>query len=362
MNPLPSSWPGPVLTPDLTLQPAPQPGLVPLVPGAATPSSGPHAFPPTMSIRENGASTEPVAVLTATQGDAGRSRVLVTASQPSFYDVPRGLSPLGRAAYTGEIEQVLTLIRQGCDVNACETGEAHGYTPLVAAAENGHVATVDALLKAGADVNLKNGEIRGTALMCAAVRGHHSVVALLLQQAGIRRDDTRYPGNTAFDLAAINGHAAIAEMLFDAQLLAPGRWDELMASACRNGKLAIVKLLHRYCSNDPASLDDNCYLHTAAHNNQAMVVAYLLGAGMDPDKKTSLGMTPLQTACMNGSVAAVAKLLEHAKVPYAEATAGLTPTPLYLAANEGHVTLLDHLLKAGADPNMHVGVSRAKLL
>jgi ankyrin repeat protein len=299
-----------------------------------------------------GAAPEATGAITAMQGSEDRSPAPVTASKPFYHHVPRGLSPLGRAAYTGDLEQVQALIRQGCDVNRRETGEAHTYTPLVAAAENGHAAIIEALLAAGADVNLKNGEVGGTALMCAATRGHESVVALLLRQAGIRRDDTRYPGDTAFDLAAVNGHAAIAEMLFDAQLLAPRRRNELMASACSRGVLAIVELLHRRCGIDPAGLDDYRYLHIAASRGQATVVAYLLGAGMDPHKKDSIGMTPLQHACMNGSVAVVAKLLEHAKVPYAVATAGLTPPPLYIAADEGRLALLDYLLNAGADPNV----------
>nr|WP_314630912.1 ankyrin repeat domain-containing protein [uncultured Noviherbaspirillum sp.] len=286
------------------------------------------------------------------QAATGSSPAPVSASKPFYHHVPRGLSPLGRAAYTGDLEQVLALIRQGCDVNVRETGEAHTYTPLVAAAENGHAAIIDALLAAGADVNLKNGEVGGTALMCAAARGHETVVALLLKQTGIRRDATRFPGDTAFDLAAVHGHAAIAEMLFDAQLLAPRRRIELMASACSRGLLAIVELLHRRCGMDPAGLDANGYLHFAASKGQAMVVAYLLGAGMDPDKKDSNGMTTLQHACMNGSVAVVARLREQAKVPYAAATAGMTPPPLYIAADEGHLPLLDYLLNAGADPNV----------
>ena len=304
------------------------------------------------TVHSASASTESASALIAMHASSARSPAQLTATKPFYHHVPRRLSPLGRAAYTGDIEQVLTLIRQGCDVNVLETGEAHSYTPLVAAAENGHTEIVEALLAAGADVNLRNGEGSHTALMCAAARGHESVVALLLRQAGIRRDETRYPGDTAFDLAAVNGHAAIAEMLFDAQLLAPGRRNELMASACSRGVLAIVELLHRRCGNDPANLDAGRYLHIAASKGQAAVVTYLLGAGMDPHRRDSLGMTPLQHACMNGSVAVVAMLLEHAKVPYAVATDGLTPPPLYIAADERRVALLDYLLNAGADPNV----------
>ena len=329
-----------------TTAPTPQPNPNPL------PGVGSNTIPPIPTVHSTGASTESGGALAAMQAATDRSSAPVSASKPFYHHVPRGLSPLGRAAYTGDLEQVLTLIRQGCDVNMRETGEAHTYTPLVAAAENGHTPIIEALLAAGADVNLKNGNVGGTALMCAAARGHESVVALLLRQTGIRRDDTRYPGDTAFDLAAVNGHAAIAEMLFDAQLLAPKRRNELMASACSRGVLAIVELLHRRCGIDPAGLDAIRYLHFAASKGQAAVVAYLLDAGMDPHKKDSLGMTPLQHACMNGSVAVVARLLEHAKVPYAVATAGMTPPPLYIAADHGCLVLLDYLLNAGADPNV----------
>ena len=342
------------------------PGILPTITAAATPQPGPGqeghpqpnplpgpgAVPPVPTVHSTGASTESAGALTAMQAAIDRSPAPLTASKPYYRHVPRGLSPLGRAAYTGDLEQVRTLILQGCEVNVRETGEAHTYTPLVAAAENGHLAIIEALLAAGADVNLKNGDVGGTALMCAAARGHESVVPLLLQQAGIRRDDTRYPGDTAFDLAAIHGHAAIAEMLFDAQLLAPKRRNELMASACSRGVLPIVELLHRLCGIDLTNPDADVYLHTAAAAGQANVVAYLLGAGMDHGKKDRNGMTALQHACMNGSVAVFARLLEHAKVPYAAATAGLTLPPLSIAAGEGHLPLLDYLLNAGADPNV----------
>ena len=332
------------------------PGTLPIITAAASPQPnplpGPGAFPPVPTMHSSDASTGAASALAAMQAAPVRSPAPLTASKPVYHHVPRGLSPLGRAAFTGDLEQVRTLIRQGCEVNVRETGEAHTYTPLVAAAENGHAAIIEALLAAGADVNLKNGEVGGNALMCAAARGHGDVVALLLQQKGIRRDDTRYPGDTAFDLAAVHGHAAIAEMLFDAQSLAPGRTNELMASACSRGVLSTVELLHRLCGIDLASMDAEPYLHIAASRGQANVVAYLLGTGMDPGKKDRDGMTPLQHACMDGSVAVVAKLLEHAKVPYAAATAGLTPQPLQIAAEKGRLPLLDYLLNAGADPNV----------
>jgi ankyrin repeat protein len=344
--------PVPVILPTTTAGQTPQLG-----PGQAghpppNPLPGPGAVPPMPTVHSSDASTESAGVLATIEAAIDRSPTPVSASKPVYHHVPRGLSPLGRAAYTGDLEQLLILIRQGCEVNVRETGEAHTYTPLVAAAENGHVAIIEALLAAGADVNLTNGEVGGTALMCAAARGHESVAALLLKQAGIRRNDTRYPGDTAFDLAAVHGHAAIAEMLFDAQSLAPGRRNELMASACSRGVLAIVELLHRLCGIDPASMDAERYLHIAASKGQANVVAYLLGAGMNPGKKDGHGMTPLQHACRDGNVAIVGKLLNHAKVPYAAATAGLTPPPLYIAADEGHLPLLDYLLNAGADPNV----------
>ena len=331
-----------------TLQPGP--GQVAHPPGK---SSTAQFIPlPSAVVYSISTSSRSTGAITAIQGSEDWSPAPQSASNPFYRPVPRGFTPLGRAAYTGDLEQVQVLIQQGCKVDALETAVGNGYTPLLAAAENGHAGIVEALLKAGADVNLKIGNFGDTALMRAAERGHQNVVSLLMQQKGIKTDDARRYGETAFYCAVVNGHAAVAETLFDKSVVASAVKIELMLSACRSGDLAIVKLLQLRGGVGLAELQAHDCLHVAATSRQTEIVAYLLGAGLDPHAPDRKGRSPLQNACWGGSVPVVKLLMAHAGVD-SSATASVLTQPLqYVAAALGYLELLDYLLKPGVDPNL----------
>ena len=59
-------------------------------------------------------------------------------------------TPLSIAAQLGNVQEVLTLIEAGADINACNHT---GWTPLSMAAGNGHDRVVKALIEAGVDID-----------------------------------------------------------------------------------------------------------------------------------------------------------------------------------------------------------------
>jgi len=83
-----------------------------------------------------------------------------------------------KAAYSGHVAVIRSLIKAGAPVNA---RDMDGASALLWAAERGMTESVAALLKQGADIELGNNE-RWTALFEAANRGHVETVRLLLKQ------------------------------------------------------------------------------------------------------------------------------------------------------------------------------------
>lgn len=88
------------------------------------------------------------------------------------------LTPLHRAAYQGDVEEVKNLLKRGCDANA---RDIYGWTALHDAAMQGHGEIVMLLLEAGADVDVQDNEEKYTPLHDAARKNRVSLVRILLE-------------------------------------------------------------------------------------------------------------------------------------------------------------------------------------
>ena len=283
---------------------------------------------------------------TPAQQQAGGYATQVVASSPSTSLAPDGISPLGRAAFDGDLALVQVLLGARCNPNLMERGKAHGYTPMVAAAENGHVEVIEALLAAGADVNLKNNVGGRTALDTAARHGHLPVVVLLLRQPNIRLDEILQGRNTLLDSAALSGNAAVMEALMKVIKLPPDRVKEYMVSACRDGRLAIVDLLLRRGDMEADQAMSRGCLHTAAASGRENVVAYLLASGAAAGMSGGDAFQLLAGAACGKSIGVMDLLLATPDIHSSD-------VPLcFLAALAGHLPLLEHLIKKGVNPNM----------
>ncbi|MCI0489794.1 MAG: ankyrin repeat domain-containing protein [Blastocatellia bacterium] len=120
------------------------------------------------------------------------------------------LTPLMRAALTGDIDTLSLLLDEGADPNA---RDPDGRTALMDATFAGHTNIVAALLESKADPDAK--DIDGwTALMEAASKGHTDIVKLLLSAGADARTGSK-DGWTALKVAA-KGHVQITQLLKDA--------------------------------------------------------------------------------------------------------------------------------------------------
>ena len=120
------------------------------------------------------------------------------------------LTPLMKAALTGDRAALKQLLDEGADLNA---GDQDGRTALMDATFAGHTKIVEDLLERGADPDAK--DLDGwTALMEAASKGHTEIVKLLLSAGADACIDSK-DGWTALKVAA-KGHTRITQLLKDA--------------------------------------------------------------------------------------------------------------------------------------------------
>ena len=108
------------------------------------------------------------------------------------------VTPLDRAARTGDVAAIRTLAAAGADVNAANPG-ATRWTPLLHAIHKGQRDSVDALISLGADVN-RASPSGLSPLEMAAGNGQAQIVKQLLAAGA----DPRKPGVFT---AAVSGGA-----------------------------------------------------------------------------------------------------------------------------------------------------------
>ena len=265
-----------------------------------------------------------------------------------------GLSALSQAALVGEAELIGVLIEHGADPNAALP---EGDTPLMLAARSGSLESTRLLLDAGAEISVRDGHHGETALMWAAGENHADIVSLLIEHgAEVDAASTEFTwdltqtgvaselpigGLTALMHAARENAMDAARVLLDAGA-DPNSADPRGLSTLRvaitntNLDLAMMLLDAGADSNEGALVEAiklrTLYFPRAAKDRIEQttptdMIVHLLDAGVDID------FVPEQRM--------VKQMWTEAEHP--------NELPLYLAAREQDIELMQMLIERGAD-------------
>ena len=277
---------------------------------------------------------EGVLLADALRGDADALRILL-GEDPDLIEETfgeDGASLLHLAAGRGAIESMRLLLGRGTDANV---RDRRLRTPLHYAAEEGQEEAVRLLAERGAEVNAQDEQ--GWTPMRLAVHGGNVEVLRLLADRGAETD--------IFAMAALG--------------------DVDRTSALLDEDPALVKARDETTSGFSP-------LHYAAQYGRRELAELLLAKGADPEGADALGTTPLRIAATGGHKEVADALMDSgAKVDIfvasafgdvestrrllqedpGRANARHRSTPLRLAAERGHVEVIEFLLAAGADVN-----------
>ena len=220
-------------------------------------------------------------------------------------------------AEANRLDVIVYLLNKGVDPDATAR---NGYTTLIVAASSGRTEIIDLLLARGADVNKAN-DTGWTALMEAALRDQDRTVQQLLKAgAKVNVAETKN-GQTPLIVAAKSDRPDSLTAM-----LAAGA--DVKAADNKRGLTALHHAL------------------SSTKHRSAEMVAELLVAGADPERRAKDGYTPLMSAVDSGQVAKVSFILSESVAIDAETKDGRTA--LIIAAGAEHPAPVRRLLKAGA--------------
>lgn len=209
------------------------------------------------------------------------------------------------------------------DGASLEARDALGNMPLAKAAQYGHAGLVKLFLARKAPVNARNLEA-STALFLAAEEERRAVTELLLSGGA----DPNIPGRTGISPVSAAAYSGNSELV--ALLLAKGADPRALDAT---GKTAIIYAAGR------------CF---------KPVVSQLIDHGVDVNAPGSHGLTPLMWAAGHSDEAGAADIKETIELLAAKGAKldekddrGMTA--LMIAAELGHRTAAEAILKAGAD-------------
>jgi ankyrin repeat protein len=236
------------------------------------------------------------------------------------------------------------------------------------------MALVETVLAAGADVNVAND--RGwTPLHAAAYANHGAIAAALLQRGADLDLEAHGAGGTPLITALFWGHREAAEVL-GRRSVAPGNLRaaaglgnrELVERCCRgDGTLTPAAFAARGFYRPHSGFPDwrpaadrqevlDEALVWACKSGRTEVLPRLLRAGARLDADPYRG-TPLIWAAVCNRIATAEWLIDHGatvdcKGTFGGPTHGQGVTALHMAAQSGHLAMVQLLVQRGADPRI----------
>lgn len=226
-------------------------------------------------------------------------------------------------------------------------------TPLFIASMKGYVELVELLLRFNANPNLKCTVKGFTPLMAACGSSNsesHKIVKLLLQSgAYVNCQASDGTGITALHMASVNNDSHIMSVLLNAKAdvnleMTPNCGTPLMALCLHRNDKMVQRFLE--AGADP-NLGSITPLHCSDLNKK--IYAMLLDAGGDPNIVCTkyFNLTPLHCACTQNNEDIVQLLLKAKANTNVLNSKGVSP--LSIAVSKGNVKIVEALLAAGAD-------------
>ena len=256
-----------------------------------------------------------------------------------------GSSPLHCAAVGGYLDIARLLIDAGAKVDVLGWRDeglvgGHKYTPLHYAAEQGHPDVVRVLIAAGAGVNARS-KFGRTPLWLAVIGGHREAAEDLIAN-GANADATTDSGLTPLGAAIRRDDREMVEAL-----LAAGAKKTIYAAAYLGDVQWVARgIAHGF---DVKEQDENGHtiLHAAAQGNQQKVAEVIVAAGASIDIRGDEDATPLYHAADRGHVV-IAQWLMDKGANLDARIRNYTATHLHRAAWQGHRDLAELLIDRGA--------------
>jgi len=298
--------------------------------------------------------------LAANQGDTETIRALLEAGADANEALPLGRRPLMLAARSGVVDALELLLTAGANPNASEI--ERGTTALMQAADQGHADVMAELIKGGADVAATSSPIMREGRTAALGKAsdpresvRRQVLAILCEQETPDLDtlSALARGGDDGDSATEAGQ----QSAFSARNVCGCEQNSI--GICQNGRAGV----DRRAEKEPDGGELTAMIY-AARAGDIESVKVLLDAGADINQVTRYGWSPLLAATQNRNYQMGKFLIENGADVNIANKGGWTN--LYLATDnrnvEGgdyptrepdmdHLTYINILLDAGADPN-----------
>jgi len=248
---------------------------------------------------------------------------------------------------------MLTIALVICLFNAPASAMDAPKAAILEAARNGMLEQVEELIKIDKQCVNATDKHGNTALIFAANKGHLECAQALIA-AGAQVDLANEHGVTALEMAADMDHPEIIKLLLANKAAAA----HVLKFAIKNNRTKVIKnLLDNGADvNMPINWKNETALYRAAHKGKTNIVFVLLFKKANPNQPRPDGITPLMIAAQKGHIDIVDMLIKfldiHAVDINAKAAGYHNVSALYLAAQNGKTDVAALLLRNGADLNI----------